>query len=822
MSLSALEYKLEDKFNGTVEEENYIGKSVRRLEDARLLIGEGTFIDDLSLFPKVLHAAILRSVYPHAYIKKISLRDPEKKLKGVVAIVTGQDLIKLLKPFPVGVKINFEYYPIAIDRVRYVGEPVAVVLAENRYLAEDAIDEIEVEYEPLPPVVDIEEAIKKDSPKLHPNMDNNIAVRRNFNFGDVDGAFANAYRIVKGKFRFPKVSTTPIETYGVIANYEKSSDSFSVWSNFHGPFSLHSVMSAALGVPENRLRVIVPRDIGGSYGIKSAVYPYMVLIAATSKFIGKPIKWVEDRQESLMASSSGTDRISWVEAAVERDGTITGLKMRMIDNVGAYLRAPEPACLFRTYSNSTGAYRIKNIRMENVAVMTNKSPTGLIRGYGGPQLYFALERMVQKISVELGIDHAHIIRKNIIDENEFPYTTPTGGVYDSGSYRKAFELALQKVDYDRLRKQRKEYEKNGKYIGIGLAVVVEPSASNMGYISIAQTPEERVRGHPKSGVTEAATVSIDPSGSISVIISTVPSGQGHETVAAQIVSDVLGSKPDNIKVIAGMDTGVNPWTVSSGSYSSRFAPVAANAIYLAAQRVREKLIRKASEILGCNESNVKVFNGKLYDSEDESKSISIRGVAGSIHWDPTSIASNDSPGIYETVFYNVKGTMPPDSQDKVNASATYGFVADAVVVEVDARSGRVKILDYVTVHDAGKLLNPMLADGQILGGATHGLGAALLEELSYGDDGEFLSGTFMDYMCPLATDIPSFRVYHIETPSPVNILGTKGLGEGNTMSTPAAIANAITDALLPLGVEVNDLPVTPYKLWNNIKLGKSR
>ena len=798
------------------EESHFIGKSQRRVEDARLLSGEGSFIADLNPFPKMLHAAILRSPYPHAVIKNITLAVPEKEMKGVASIITGRELIGVLRPFPVGVRANFDYYPIAIDKVRYVGEPVAVVLAENRYLAEDALEKIDVEYKPLKPVVDIEEAMKSDSPKIHERMKDNFANRRFFNFGDVDSAFREAYRVVSGKFRFPKLSAMPIETYGVLANYEKSSDSYTVWSNFHGPYSLHSVMSAALGVPSNRFRVIVPKDIGGSYGIKSAVYPYMVLMAAVSRVAGKPVKWIEDRQESLMASSSGTDRVTWIDAAVKEDGTITALKMKMVDNVGAYLRAPEPACLYRTYSNSTGAYRIRNLRMETAAVMTNKCPTGLIRGYGGPQLYFPLERIVQKISFELKLNHADVLRRNILTGKEFPYTTPTGGIYDSGDYLKGLEIALDKIDYNNLLSKKIEGRKNGKYIGVGIACVVEPSASNMGYISIALTPEERLKSHQKSGVAEAATVAIDPSGSVTVIISTVPSGQGHETVASQIVAEVLGINPEDVKVIAGMDTSLHPWTVSSGSYSSRFAPVAANAIYLAAMKVRKKLISRASRILNCSEKDILVSNGRLIDNSRSGNSISLKSAAGSFHWDPATLSSEEGLGLYETAYFNISGVTAPDEDDRVNASATYGFVADAVAVEVDIYTGRVRILDYVTVHDAGKLLNPMLADGQIFGGAAHGLGGALFEELSYSKEGEFLSGTLMDYMCPLSTDVPDFRIFHMESASPFNPLGTKGLGEGNTMSTPAAIAIAVTDALSPIGVEINDLPITPSKLWTLI------
>ncbi|HHY67097.1 MAG TPA: molybdopterin-dependent oxidoreductase, partial [Alicyclobacillus sp.] len=638
-----------------------------------------------------------------------------------------------------------------------------------------------------------------------------------FHYGDVDSAFADADVVVKEKFRFPKFSATPVETYGVIAHYEKSEESYTLWSNFHGPFTILSVMAAALKVPSNRLRVIVPKDVGGSYGIKSGVFPYMVLMGAVSRVVGLPVKWTEDRQEHLCASSSGTDRVTWIEAAVRKDGTLLGLKMKMVDNVGAYIRAPEPACLYRTHSNSTGAYRVRNLQMETIAVMTNKCPTGLIRGYGGPQFYFPLERIMQMIAHRLEIDSAEVIERNLIRSDEFPYRNPTGGVYDSGNYIQAFRMALERLGYQDFRRRQAEARKNGKYLGVGFACIVEPSGSNMGYITLALTPEERSKSLPKSGSAEGATVSIDPMGSITVRISTVPTGQGHETVTAQIVGDVLGVDPKTIRVIAGMDTLTNPWTVASGSYSSRFAPVGSSAVYRAATKVRDKLLHIAAETFGCAEDDLVLQNGKVVSKTTPDRQISLKRLVGSTHWNPQVLPDGMEAGIYETAFFSFGNSLPPNSDDVVNGSATYGFVADAVVVEVDPEIGEVKILDYVTVHDAGKLLNPLIANGQILGGLAHGLGGALFEELVYDEQGQFLTGTFMDYLCPTATEIPPVHILHLENPSPFTPLGAKGLGEGNTMSAPAAIANAVSDALRPLGVEITQLPMSPNRIWSLIQ-----
>ncbi|PZE20870.1 xanthine dehydrogenase family protein molybdopterin-binding subunit [Paenibacillus xerothermodurans] len=784
-----------------------------RVEDARLTSGQGTYIEDMNPLPNIHHAAILRSPYPHARIKSIRT-DKAEQMPGVKGVATGRDIAGMTQPFPVGVTAPVKYYSLAVDKVRFVGEPVAVVVAKNRYLAEDALDLIEVEYEPLPAVVDIEKAMEPDAPLLHEDVGSNVANHRLFDYGDVNQAFAEADLIVKHKFHFPKYSATPVETYGVIAHYEASGNHLTVWSNFHGPFTLQSVMAHALQMPSNHFRIIIPKDVGGSYGIKSGVFPYMVLMGVVSKKLGLPVKWIEDRQEHLMASSSGTDRVTWIEAAVRGDGTVTGLKMKMADNVGGYIRAPEPACLYRTHSNSTGAYRIPNLAMETVAVMTNKCPTGLIRGYGGQQLYFPLERMMHMIAEKLGMDPAELIRRNLLRTEEFPYKTATGGIYDSGDYAAAFAKALDLVHYQQFRERQVKARQEGKYLGIGLACIVEPSGSNMGYITVALTPEQRAKSLPKSGCAEGATVSIDPMGGISVRISTTPTGQGHETVSAQIVGDVLGVDPRSVRVVAEMDTLTSPWSVASGSYSSRFAPIGSSAVYQAAMKVRAKLLAIAGEQLQKPPEMLDVRSGKVIVRDDPQQQISLKRLIGSAHWNPQGLPDGLEPGIHETSFYTISNALAPDENDLVNGSATYGFVADAVTVEVDAETGEVHILDYITVHDAGKLLNPLIVDGQIMGGLAHGLGGALYEELAYDRNGHFLTGSFMDYLCPTATEIPPVTIRHHETASPLTPLGAKGLGEGNTMSAPAVIANAVADALSPLGVMIDSLPLSPHRIWS--------
>ncbi|MEH7392543.1 xanthine dehydrogenase family protein molybdopterin-binding subunit [Bacillus sp. JJ1503] len=794
---------------------SYIGKPLNRIEDARLVSGEGTYIDDLSPLPNIHYAAILRSPHAHARINHIHTEEAEK-LPGVIGVVTGKQVAALTKPFPVGVKVAVQYYPIAVEKVRFVGEAVVVVVAKNRYIAEDALALIKVEYEALDPVVNIEDALSDKSSVLHEEVGSNIVNHRFFNYGNVDEAFKNADKVISRKFSFPKVSATPVENYGVIANYTKSEGAYTIWSNFHGPFTLHSVMTAALNVPSNRLRIITPKDIGGSYGIKSGVFPYMVLIGVVSRILNVPVKWTEDRQEHLMASSSGTDRVTWIDTAVKKDGTIIGLRMKYADNVGGYIRAPEPACLYRTHSNSTGAYRIQNVGIEAIAVVTNKSPTGLIRGYGGPQHYFPLERMMQIISDELNLDVLEVIKKNLLTKEEFPYQTASGGIYDSGDYHKALNLALESIDYEGFKVKQKEALKNGKYLGLGFACIVEPSGSNMGYVTLALTPEERSKSLPKSGCSEGATVSIDPQGGITVRISTVPTGQGHETVSAQIVADTLGVNPETIRVVAELDTLTSPWSVASGSYSSRFAPIGSSAVYQAAEKVKLKLLEIAKNQLNTTVDELVIGEGKVSLRNNPEKSISIKRLVGLAHWNPEGLPTGLEPGIHESAFYTLPAAKSPNEMDLVNGSVTYGFVFDAVEVEVDIDTGEVKIIDYTTIHDAGKLLNPKIVEGQIMGGLAHGLGAAMYEELAYDERGQFLTGSFMDYLCPTATEIPKVTIKHIETPSPLTPLGAKGLGEGNTMSAPVVIANAVTDALRPFNVSIDQLPLSPNRIWSKI------
>ena len=786
----------------------YVGRSLERVEDAAILIGRGAYADDVGTKPGTLHAAILRSPHAHAELVSIDIARATA-MPGVRAVLTRDDIKRWSAPFVVGVKAPMEHWSLAIDRVRYVGEPIAVVVAQSRALAEDALDAIEVEYRTLEAVVDILAATGADSPVLHAGVGANVVSDRSFRYGDPDRAFADAPHRVSLEVAYPRNSCTPIECIVVVAEHLGVEDGYDVLSNFMGPFSLLAVMALALKVPAARLRHRTPRDSGGSFGVKQAAFAYIVLMCLAARKAAAPVKWVEDRLEHLVAATSATARHTVIDAAVESDGTIRALRYDQIDECGGYLRAPEPATFYRMHGCLTGAYQIKHLAVRNRVVLTNKTPTGLVRGFGGPQVYFALERLVQRVAVELKLDPLAVYRRNFVPTAAFPYRAAAGALLDSGDYQHALELAADQGDLSELVARRDIARAAGKLYGIGFAAIVEPSISNMGYITAAMTPQARAKAGPKNGAISAATVAIDPLGGVIVTVASAPAGQGHMTVLAQVAADVFGLNPAQITVNVEFDTQKDAWSVAAGNYSSRFAGAVAGTAHLAAIKLREKLIAAAAVKFGVPNEAIRFADGKVFAASDPELSISFERLASAFHWAPATVPAALSPGLRETVFWTPPELDAPDVDDRVNTSLAYGFVFDICAVEIDRATGRVRIDRYITAHDAGRLLNPALADGQIRGAFAQGLGAALYESFQYGDDGSFLSGTFADYLVPTATEVPDPVIVHLETPSPFTPLGAKGLGEGNNMSTPVCIANAVADAL---GVRDVTLPLTPARV----------
>ena len=786
----------------------WVGQSIERVEDASLLSGRGRYIDDLGARPGTLHAAILRSSHAHAVIEAIEVA-AARALPGVAAVLTGADLVAITAPLVASLRAPIEARAMATDRVRYVGEPVAVVVAANRYIAEDALDLIEVTYRPRPAVVDPEAALAPAAPVLHDGLGGNLASERGFTYGDPDTVFAQAPHRISVTSRYPRNTGSPIETYGVIADYDPHEDAFDVLANFQGPFSIHAVVARALTVPGNRLRLRMPPDSGGSFGVKQGVAPYVVLIAAAARLVGRPVKWIEDRLEHLAASVAATNRVTTLSAAVDHDGRVLALSWDQLEDCGAYLRAPEPATLYRMHGNMTGAYAIRHVKICNRVVLTNKTPTGLVRGFGGPQVYYPLERLMQRIAVELGLDPIDIIRRNLIPAAAFPYRTATGALYDSGNYAHALDIALREGGYQALCARRDHARAEGRLYGIGIAAVVEPSVSNMGYITTVLTAAERHKAGPKNGAQANATVSLDPLGAVTVQVASVPQGQGHRTVLAQVVADVFGLRPIDIRVITDLDTAKDAWSIASGNYSSRFAPAVAGAAKLAAERLRAKLARIAASQLNLLADDLIFADGKITARHNPGLALPFNRIAATSHWAPGTMPDDVGQAIRETVFWTPPELTAPTEADEVNSSLCHGFILDFCGVEIDRMTGKVRIDKYVTMHDCGTILHPGMVDGQIRGGFAQGLGAAVFEELAYGDDGAFISGSFADYLLPTATEVPPIDILHIVTPSPFTPLGAKGVGEGNCMSTPVCLANAVADAL---GVAAIDLPLTPAKL----------
>lgn len=801
----------------------WIGQPIKRAEDPRLLTGKGTYVDDLRPLPVLYHAAILRSPHAHARIRSVNI-ERALAVPGVVGILTPQDVLEMSDPFPVGVETPVRYYATATDKVRFVGEPICVVVAKDRYIAEDARELIEVDYEPLPAVVDPERAMAPDAPVLHEDIGHNIACHRSLRYGDPDAAFAEADVIVSQRQVFPKYSSTPMECYAVIAQFNPINGEYTIWSNFQGPFSLHPVTARALRTPENKLRFIVPPDIGGGFGIKSSMFPYIALIALAARKTGVPVKWVEDRLEHLAASSSNTDRVAYMEVALKRDGTILGMRQKLIDNVGAYIRAPDPGCLFRPLGNQVGPYRFQHLAVEAYAVHTNKSLTGPNRGYGCQHLYFNIERLLDKAADTLGLDPAELRRRNLIPGSAMPYTTPTGGIYDAGDYPATFEKLLELANYAQLREEQARARAEGRLYGIGIALAVDPSVSNMGYVTIAF--DRKLRQRPgyqaKSGAAETGTVIVDARGNVTCTINTCPEGQGHETTVAQLVAEEFGIPIENVRVVADFDSNSRAWSIATGTYSSRFAAAGASATLLAARRVKEKMRAIAAHLLEAAPDDVVLEDGVFFVKGQPDRNVTFRRVAGVAHWNPNALPPGIEPGLQNTSVWNFEHALAPDDQDRVNSSQLYGFVGEIVAVEIDPETGEIQLQHYYSMHDAGRILNPMLVEGQIWGAVLHGLAGAMYEELVYDENGAFLSGTFMDYLCPTAMEAPPLTIGHVEYPTPASLTGAKGVGESSSETAPAAIANAVADALKPLGIEITSLPITPSKVWALLREARAR
>ena len=774
-----------------------VGSRIKRREDPRLIMGRGTYVDDIQL-PRMTYAAILRSPYAHARIRGIDV-SKAKALPGVVAVMTGADLQG--KNVPCGwtlPDIKVAPHPaLAVGKVRYTGDAVAVVVAEERYIARDALDLIEVDFEPLPVVVDAEQAIQPGAPQLHDEVPNNTTFVWKVGGGDIDKAFREAEVVVKERILNQRLIPNAIEPRGMVAQYTPGSGDLILWTATQIPHLVRLLLSMVIGIPEHKVRVIAP-EVGGGFGSKLYLYPEEVIVATLARLTGRPVKWIEERRENYVATTHGRDQVQYVEVAAKRDGTITGLRVKSIANMGAYLStfAPGiPTILFGLML--AGNYRIPNIACEVTGVHTNTTLVDAYRGAGRPEATYLVERAVDLTARELGIDPAEIRRRNFVPANAFPHTTATGVTYDSGNYQPTLDKALEIAGYQQLRQEQERLRQEGKYLGIGVVT----------YVEICGMAPSQVLGAVGAGAGgwERGTVRVHPTGKVTLYSGASSHGQGHETAFAQIVGDGLGIPLEDVEVVHG-DTAQVQFGI--GTFGSRSAAVGGMAAVMSVNKVEEKAKKIAAFLLEAAEADLVFEGGQFFVKGTPGRGITIQQVAFAAYV-PHKYPTGLEPGLEATSFYDP-------------SNFTWPFGSHVAVVEVDPETGVVKLRRYVAVDDCGRVINPLLVDGQIHGGLAQGIAQALYEEAVYDQNGQLVSGSLMDYAVPKADDLVNFELDRTETPSPVNALGVKGIGEAGTIASSAAIVNAVVDALAPLGVKHLDMPLKPERVWQAIQQAQAR
>ena len=795
-------------------QQKWVGQALERTEDRRLITRGGQFIDDLTL-PGVAHAAYVRSPHARAKIRHIDVRRALEH-PGVYALITGDEVAQLTRPQRGRVPLpnSPKVYALAYQEVRYVGEPVVGIAALDRATAEDAADLIEVEYDPLPPVIDPEEALKPDAPLVFEEVGSNILWHDTFPYGDVEGGFAQADMVVNERVTIHRYCSTPLETFGVMAQYEAAAQSYTIWGHTQQPAQDLHVLAAALGISPGKIRLIVP-PMGGSFGNK--VRPLFIIAAALlARKAGRPVKWIEDRRENLLALGHAADGIMDISAAVKTDGTILGVKFRNIENEGAGIDFAARHNLLML-SNIANCYRFRAISYEGYSVVTNRCPVVANRGIGKPFMCFAVERMIDAVARALKIDRAEIRFRNFIQPNEFPYDTPSGQTYDSGDYPEMLRKALAAVDYEKLKSEQASGREHGRLLGIGIATAVEPGGSNLSYGMLVSGSSQLL-----SGQGEAARIRLETDGSATVFTGGLDSGQGHATALAQIVADELALDVKQIRVPTTFDSASHPYVMTSGVYSNKFHGHDTVAAIGAARKVREKLLKRAAAQLEANIDDLELRDGHIAVRGAPDKGVSVAQVASRAYWSLADEQPDGEPGLEALYYYSNPLAKHPDEKKRVRVQLGFASAAHVAVVDIDPETFEIKVLRYVVIHDCGRQINPAIVEGQVHGAAAHGIAAALLEEFIYDENGQLLTASFMDYLKPTAADLPNIEGDHLETPSPLTLLGTKGVGEGGAVVAPAAIASAVEDALAPLGICIAALPIVPSRLWEVAASGRKR
>ncbi len=759
----------------------YIGQSIPRAGDRRLLTGAGRYVDDV-LIPGTAYAAFVRSPHAHARVLAIDAT-AALALPGVVAVYTGADVVALLAPQVSEAELlpgrSIRRWPLATDTVRCVGDPVAVVVAEDRYIARDAAELVAVEYAPLPAVTNAEAALAADAPILHEGWENNVALRWEVVAGEPDRLLAEAERVVEVRVINNRIQAAFIEPRSVLASPTPGTDELTVWASTQVPHRLRSDIASSLGLSEAAVRVIAP-DVGGAFGAKGGLYSEYLLIPALARRLGRPVRWNETRSESFLTTRHARDQVQTLRAAVDPDGTMRALSVSLVANLGAY---DANVVALSTARMATGPYGVRDVRVALTGVMTNTTPTGAYRGAGRPEAAYMLERLIDAIAHELDLDPVEVRRRNIVPADAFPYNGPTGVRYDSGDYAAALDEALRLIDYPALRAEQLTARRgtpeggSGRYIGIGVSLYCEFAGPGW----------------------DSAQVRAQPDGTVTVAVGVSPHGQGSETAYAQIAADTLGVPFDRITIRSG-DTALTPQGI--GTFGSRGTSIGGSAVLLAARQVRDKARRFAAAMLEANEEDIVVADGRYAPRDVPERGVTFAQIARAAHR-MMGIPGGLPPGLEASVHFT------PDGR-------TFPFGVHVAVVEVAPETGELTVLRYLAVDDCGVQINPRLVEDQVRGGLAQGFGQALQEAITYDDEGQLLTGSFMDYATPRASQLPNFELGHTVTPSPVNPLGAKGVGEAGTTGAPPALVNAAIDALAPLGVRHLDMPLTPERLWRAI------
>jgi len=790
----------------------WVGRPVPVREDARLVVGRGRFLDDVAP-AGVLHVAMLRSPHAHARIVSIDA-SAAFALPGVAAVLTGAEAAARSRPIRplIATAVPLDDYCLAVDHARFAGEPIAAVAAVDRATAEDAVEAIQVTYEPLSPALDPEAGARGEAPWLYPALGTNVVWHDTLTYGDVAGAFARADGVLEERLEIQRYASTPLETFGCIAEYDAGIDAYAFTTNDQRPGLTMAILAESLAVPQARIRLTCP-DIGGGFGNKRRP-AYLLICALLARRAGRPVKYLEDRRENLGALMHAASGVMHVALAYRADGTLLGLSVRDVTDEGKNLVSPAQHNLIKL-GNIANGYRIPAIRYEAWSVLTNKCPAGANRGIGKPFMCFAIERAMARLALRLGVDPAELRLRNYVRADEMPYDTPTGSRYDSGDYPATLRAALERFGYARWRQEQARARQAGRLLGIGIATSVEPAGTNLASYEI-------ITGRrAASGSAEAAMVRVEPDGRVRAALGDPPSGQGYETVIAQIVADELGVSPDDVSVARGFDSATTPWLYLSGNYSNKFSVTDTGAVVGAARRVRDKLLRLAAFRLEIAPEDLELHGGEVRVKGAPARSLAFRELARTAYADMLGLPPGEEPGLEARHAHQNPLARPMDEARRVPSQLVFANAAHCCLVEVDPATGGVRIVRYVVVHDCGRELNPLIVEGMVHGSTAHGIGAALLEEFRYDDSGQLLTSTFMDYLKPTALDVPDIDVGRLEHPSPFTPLGAKGVGEGGAIPGPAAVANAVEDALAPYGAVVRALPVTPEAVWRFIRAGHS-